>query len=196
MVTLFGSYIDCESQTVTNGTYTFRVATVSLNEPQKMALPSLDDYFRHRLPTEEGNSQENAAWLRGRIEHLFAVKQNQSDQEVDSTIDGKRYRDRLFLSFGFIGVTQNQGLSIAIPFLCSDFYGYTDLRTGYIPDRNGDRNNALVNSMITAFWEIAFQEIDDVPDYSDSATIFGNSYRFGIVGGRPYSEFPMTAAPR
>lgn len=133
-----------------------------------------NDEFRYGLPR-----QEAAAWLRGRIERLFGVSQDPSDLAIESAVDAETFNERLFLRFGFVATTLDHGFQTAIPFICSDFYGHPDVRTGDIPDRNGDRYHRLIRCMMTAFWQILFHDKDDVNDYLDTATVFGRSFELG-----------------
>jgi hypothetical protein len=56
------------------------------------------------------------------------------------------------------------------------------------PERNTDRNEQRITSMIHSFVVLLLAS-DEVNDYDDHAITFGQTYRFGVRDGVPYNTF-------
>jgi hypothetical protein len=187
---LFGTATECPSPERVSGEFVFRLAEVQLATLSE-SHNSGDAYFDNFLKAAKfDHTGVQAAWIRGRIERLFETQQDQSLLPLGEWFcDGSGVSCRDCFKFSFVGATKWNEMSMVIPFICYGSYVEVRIRTGDFPVRNCSRYLKLLTSMATAFGSLLTSDITDVCDYTDTSIELGQEYQFGIVGGRPFSDW-------
>jgi len=171
----FGELQNVFGKPATHGDFTFVPATVELEGNGFSTDFHLRDVAGERPPAilaRPIKHQYDAAWVRGRLPHVFGFTPELSEVE------------KSLLDVGFVAIAA--GGLVGFPFICTDYYGRTGLMFSPVgPDQDTQAKIAA------AFWSLLLQSPDDLADFE--ATVYhpgaGVWMHFGCEDGEPsYSE--------
>jgi hypothetical protein len=117
----------------------------------------------------------DAIWVRARIEAMFGTRSPPEDQRVEKSL----------MEFGFVAKRERSGAEVAIPFVCSDYYGSSALSFARaVPALDQD-------AIGDAFWGLIASG-RKLADYRDRAYHVGAGVwmAYGCTNGSLFIEYP------
>lgn len=196
---LFGTISDVAEPVLPYNGFTFRPATITLsqnNDGHAAHVQSLAEYAGSRGELITAELNHDAPWARGRIEHLFRIRQDRQLTKGDTITSDRTFADRVCMHFSFAGGTKLNGLDLLIPFLCTEGFGRCSLTFGTLPVRNATKYEFLICQLTNAFWELLLEEPASVNEYIDTGSYFETMFEFGIQSGRPFFHWPASRDDR
>jgi hypothetical protein len=88
------------------------------------------------------------------------------------------------MEFRFMAVFIEHASAVGIPFLCSDYYGESELFFPNDPAPNAE----TIQKIGLAFWSLLLQDVNDLIDYTDRMEHLGAgvTIEFGVDDGEPF----------
>ena len=160
-----GKLIGLRSEAVLSSDWSFVVASIKLEGdvfyPSSPLAHYVDSLWIDAQPAELLSRGLDAIWVRARLKSIFGV---------DSTPENERIEKSLS-SYAFVAVKDDDddGVSLAIPFDCEDYYGKT--RLCFSPH---ETDSELMESVAYDFWWLLTRGVD-LADYEDRAFHLGAS---------------------